>query len=230
MFSTQTSRNSTGPLNAPLVVTLDGNIVEVVNSYKYVGILIDDSLTFKSLVMCLVKKLRLKLGFYFCNKMCFSLNVKNCLVAATFLPVLDYGDLLYMHASAQCLQKVDAAYHASLRFITTCKPLTHHCELYSRVGWSALATLRMCHWYTFIYKAILGLLPRYLWIFIVQKVGQYFLRSQDLFLLNVPFAHTDHGKRAFKHSAPSSWNTLQNVLKLDNLITLTAFKSKMKEI
>ena len=65
-------------------------------------------------------KLRLNLGFYFRNKLGFSFNVKKKLVAATFLSVLDYGDLLYMHTSAQCLHKVDTAYHASLRFITNC--------------------------------------------------------------------------------------------------------------
>ena len=123
----------------------------MLNSYKYLGILIDDSLIFKPHVLYLVKKLRLKLGFYIRNKLCFSFNVKKQLVATTFLSVLDCGDLLYMHTSAQCLHKVDTAYHASLRFITNCKALTHHCELYSRVGWPALATRRLCHWYSFIY-------------------------------------------------------------------------------
>ena len=36
--------------------------------------------------------------------------VKKRLVAATFLPVLDYGDLLYMNASAKCLHMIDTAY------------------------------------------------------------------------------------------------------------------------
>ena len=136
-----------------------------------------------------------------------------------------------MHASANCLRRVDAAYHASLRFITNCKALTHHCELYSRVGWPALATRRLSHWYTLIYKAILGLLPNYLCVCINQRsVGQYSLRSLDFFMLTVPNARTEMGKRAFGYSAPSSWNMLQNVLKLRELISLTTFKSRMKEI
>ena len=81
------------PLNIASVVTLDRSEIGFVNSYEYLGILIDDSLTLKPHVLYLVKKLRLKLGFYFLNKMCFSFNVKKGLVAATFLPVLDCGDL-----------------------------------------------------------------------------------------------------------------------------------------
>ena len=76
------SRN--GPLNITSVVTLEGSEIEFVNSYKYLGNLIDDSLTFKPHVLYLVKKLRLKLGFYFRNKLCFSFNVKKQLVATTF--------------------------------------------------------------------------------------------------------------------------------------------------
>ena len=130
--------------------------------------------------------------------MCFSFNVKKRLVSTTFLLGLDYGDVLYMHASAQCLHMVDVSYHASLRFITNCKALTHHCELYSRVEWPALATRRLSHWYIFIYKVILGLLPHYLSVFITQKnCGQYSLRSQDFFVLSVPKARTKIGERAF---------------------------------
>lgn len=218
------------PLTIPKVVTLEGGEIEIVDSYKYLGILIDDSLTFKPHVQNLVKKLRLKLGFYFRNKLCFSFNVKKQLVAATFLSVLDYGDLLYMHSSTQCLLKLDSVYHASLRFITNCRALTHHCELYSRVGWPSLTTRRLCHWYIFIYKVIIGLLPLYLCELIKHKnTGQYALRSQNLILLDVPNVRTELGKKAFVYAAPTAWNLLQNELKMRLFITLEAFKSKMNE-
>lgn len=184
------------PLNLPSIVTHQDKEIELVPSYKYLGILIDDSLTFKPHIQHLVKKLKLKLGFYFRNKSCFSFEAKRRL--ATFMPVLDYGDVLYMHASSQCLHAIDTVYHSALRFITNCKALTHHCTLYVRVGWPALATRRLVHWYVLIYKAILGLLPPYLCIYILQKsVGSYCLRSQNLFLLSVPNARTELGKKGF---------------------------------
>lgn len=105
-----------------VVPTLEGNVIEVVHEYKYLGVLIDDSLTFKPHIEKLVKKLKLKLGFFFCNKLCFSLEVKKHLVSATCLSVLDHGDLFYMNASSSCLQMVDTVYHASLRFIPTAEP------------------------------------------------------------------------------------------------------------
>lgn len=51
------------PQTIPLVSTLEGNVIEVVHTYKYLGILLDDFLTFKPHIDNLVKKL--KLGFSF---------------------------------------------------------------------------------------------------------------------------------------------------------------------
>lgn len=42
--------------NIPQVVTLEGQVFEGVNLYKYLGILIDDCFTFKTHVQCWVKK------------------------------------------------------------------------------------------------------------------------------------------------------------------------------
>lgn len=49
----------------PLVFTLTGSVIEVVHSYKYLGIWLDDALTFKPHIDNLVKKLKLKLFFFF---------------------------------------------------------------------------------------------------------------------------------------------------------------------
>ena len=73
----------------------------------------------------------------------FLLKPEGWLVSATFMPILDYGDILYMNASAQCLRSIDTLYRGTLRFILNCKTLTHHCTLYTRVGWPSLVTRRL---------------------------------------------------------------------------------------
>ncbi len=99
-----------------------------------------------------------------------------------------YGDVVYQFAPSYLLSSLDAVYHGDLRFISDCKPSTHLCILYNRVGWSSLLIRRKMHWYLIIYKAILGMLPSYICCLIRQKiVEKYFLRSQivilSLFLL-----------------------------------------------
>jgi len=154
--------------------TLQGNVIELVKEYKYLGITIDDKLSFGSHITNLKKKLKIKLGFYFRNKLCFSFNVRKRLVSATFLSVLDCGDVVHQFASSQLLSSLDAVYHSALRFISDCKPLTHHCILYNRVSWPSLSIRRKIPFYLIIYKTILGLLPLYLGCLIQKKCWEMF--------------------------------------------------------
>ena len=50
---------------------MDGKDIEVVKAYRYLGILIDDSLTFKPHVLYLVKKTEAKTGFLFSKQVVF---------------------------------------------------------------------------------------------------------------------------------------------------------------
>lgn len=81
-------------MNTPDVLTAQGKKLEVRN------ILVFSLMTPPQVDN--VKKLWLKLGSFFMLKSCFSFEVWKRLVSAMFLPVLDYGDLLYMNASAHC--------------------------------------------------------------------------------------------------------------------------------
>ena len=59
-----------------------------VTSYKYLGIWLDEKLSFKIHITNLIKKLRTKLGFFYRNKSCFTFNSKKTIVQTTFLSVL----------------------------------------------------------------------------------------------------------------------------------------------
>ncbi len=104
-------------------------MIKLVKEYKYLGIIVDDVLSFSSHISQLKKKFKIKLGFYFRNKFCFSFNVRKKLVTTTFLPMLDYGDVVYQFAPSYLLSSLDAVYHGALRFISDCNPqlITVHC-------------------------------------------------------------------------------------------------------
>ena len=225
------SKSKVKPHSLSAVTTSQGIALEIVSTFKYLGIILDDNFSFKPHIENLAKKLKVRLGFYFRNKACFSFHSKKRLVAATFLPVLDYGDVLYMNACSTSLLMLDATYHGALRFITGCRSLTHHCILYKKVGWLSLPARRLHHWYIFLYKALLGLLPLYLCTHLtVASNSSYSFRSQDFLSTSVPRARTEFGKRAFVYSAPFTWNGLQKSLILQAFITLHSFKTLITDL
>lgn len=114
------------------------------------------------------------------------------------MAVLDYGDIIYMHASASPLKFVDVIYCFALRFITGAAYSTHHCTLYSLVGWTSLTQRRDFH--MFIYKALIGGLPISISSLLAQSTITCNTRSSNWLLSKSPIIRTELGRSAF--SAP----------------------------
>ena len=208
----------------PHLYTLNGTAIERVPHYKYLGIWLDEKLTFNTHIECLTKNLRMKLGFFYRNRSCFPMHTRKRLIEALFLSALDYGDIIYRNASATSLKTLDAVYHSALRFITGDTYDTHRCILYNKIGWPSLATRRDQHWFIFIFKALIGRLPPYLNSMLQWKATGYHTRSQNYLMLEVPHASTELGKSAFRCCAPHTWNTLQASLKYRSLVSLGCFQ------
>jgi len=150
---------------------------------------------------------------------------RDLLLLYTFMPLIDYGDI-------GCLHSLDTVYHGALRFITNLKALTHHCFLYARVGWTALSIWILNHWHVLIYKAILNILPSYLWMLIHQNNSDFrsVTYAQGLLSLSVPIIRLEIGKRGFRCAAPAAWNLLQTDLGLWELVSLGVFKNRLKKL
>ena len=118
------------------------------------------------------------------------------------MPIIDYGDILYMHATDSTLRPLNTIYHSALRFITGAGFRTHHCELYTSLEWSSLAQRRKQHSILFTYKALIGKLPFYLTNLLDVNTSIYGTRSQDLLLLKVPKTITKLGDTDFKVYGP----------------------------
>lgn len=99
---------------------------------------------------CSIRSNKLCFFFFFQNKFCFSFEAKKFHVTATVYQFYRTGDLPCMNATDKCLWEIDIVHHAVLRFMTNCRAITHHCNLYSQVGWPPLSTRKnvsLVHFY-----------------------------------------------------------------------------------
>ena len=171
-------------------------------------------------------KLRQKIGFLYRNRASFPIISRKRVVEAVFLSVLDYGDTIYRHAATSTLKSLDSVYHSAIRFVTGDIYGTHHCILYNHVGWSSLTERRELHWHLYLYKAILGDCPKYISVFLEwAPAGPYLTRSSGFPTFKVPTVNSDFGRTAFSFCGPTTWNNLQETLKLTTLIPLNRFRS-----
>ena len=145
-----------GKKNAPLptgvITTSESLEIEVVTSYKYLGVWLDSTLSFSQHISKLQAKVKSRLGFLHRNRTSFTSAAKLTLIQMAILPMLDYEDIVYRSAGKGALEWLDVLYHSAIRFATNAPYRTHHCTLYSSVNWSSLYTRRKTHWLMIIYK------------------------------------------------------------------------------
>lgn len=78
------------PRSIPPVLTLRGKHIELISNFKQLRFILDCELSLKAHI-ALANKLKRKLSFYIWNHSCFSLRVRNTLVAVIFMLLLDCG-------------------------------------------------------------------------------------------------------------------------------------------
>ena len=112
----------------------------IIMVYKYLGIWIDEKISFKNCISNLVSKLRQKIGFFF-NKSCFSLHCRKTIVERSehcrkLLKQLSIS--LRLHLMQACFgcdfKPFDAVYHSAFRFITGDAYMIHHCILFKSLA------------------------------------------------------------------------------------------------
>jgi len=197
------------PACLPNIITLDGSELEFVDTYKYLGVLLDSSLSFQPHITKLSSKIKCRIGFLFRNRASFTYGAKLALAKMTIIPMFDFGDVIYRTASDSLLKKLDVVYHSVIRFVTNAPYNTHHCKLYALVGWKSLTTLRLTHWYQLIYKSLLGKVPSYLSCLVSIALPSRILRSSRYIVLVTPKVRTAFGQKSFQFAAAKDWNELQ---------------------
>ena len=73
-----------------VITTSEGLELEVVTSYKYLGVWIDRTLSFSQHISKLQAKVKSRFDFLYCNRFSFTPAAKLTLIQMTVLLMLDY--------------------------------------------------------------------------------------------------------------------------------------------
>ena len=122
-----------------------------------------------------------------------------------------------------CTLYLDAVYHSAISFVTKAPYTTHHCDLYTLVGWPSLHTRCQPHWLQVIYKSLLGKALPYLSSLVTIAAPIRSTRSRSYISLVTHKANSSFGSLSFQFSAANDWNEQQKSLKLETYISLTSF-------
>ncbi len=193
--------------------------------YKYLGFWLDNSLSFLYHIDQIVKKSNKRLGLI---KQSYKyLGKQNTLILykSLVLPVLDYGDLLYHHASANALSSLQVVQNKFAGVLLQCDWYTPSDYMHNGLKLMKLYRRREYHMAIFVFKAVKGLLSEYICTKIRFSYNDrgWVTRAQTRGDLMIPPVLLKITEASFSYHAPKVWNSFPPALR--NAETVLEFKN-----
>ena len=106
-------------------LTINNQNVEQVTSFKYLGIILDESLNFVEHIDHVYKKSCNKLGAIRKCRKYLNKNLSLLMYKSLVAPLIDYCDIVYMQANQENLQKLQVVQNIACRIILEAGPRDH---------------------------------------------------------------------------------------------------------
>ena len=195
---------------------LNGEIIERVEEFKYLGMMLDASLTFEAHINYIYKKVCNKIGVIKKTRMCMDERIATVLYKSIILPILDYGDIVYMTANLGILNKLQQIQNVCCRIILRRNKRASVTEMHRELKLMKLGDRRDIHLSENCHKNIYYEAKPSLGSFFITMPArnQRETRQRNRMHMVVPRAKTTCGQQAFSIRGPKHWNGLTNDIRL----------------
>lgn len=143
-------------------VNIDGEVIEKVSNMKYLGVIIDDKLTFKEHACYISKKLSSKIGVMYRASKKLTYSAKLTVYRSFILPHFQYCSTVLFLCNECDLQKLQVQQNKVMRLILKCKRETNVKGMLTTLNWLSVRQLIYFNVLLLIYKMQNDLLPNYL--------------------------------------------------------------------
>lgn len=196
--------------------------LEWVSEYKYLGVILDESLTFLKHIDYITNIIKRKLYLFGKIRSYMSSDIAVILYKASILSYFDIGDLFYNSANKNSLTKLQTLQNKALRCIYHSDHRLSVRELHVRAKLLFLQDRRDSNLAAFAhcYK-----LP----CFKLCENRDRLLRSNDTKVLIKPLAKCTKFEKSFVYKAIELWNNAEKELRLISDFAYKTFKLRFKQ-
>ncbi len=210
----------------PFSLSLNGDRIDTVTSFKYLGMILDSHLQFDVHIDKLVDKTTNKLGLLYKTRWLFNEQTALMLYKSLLTPHFDFGSVIYEVAPMYQLNRLQIIQNAAARLILLADPRCPIYELHERLHIDTLATRRAKSMVKLTYACTHDEQPHYLFDQLNKMDhGTRRTRATESGLLIIPRVNTKYGQFSFGFRAPAQWNLTKcelkaavNKLQLKNLL------------
>lgn len=145
-----------------LKIDIEGVDIERVNVFKYLGVHIDEKLTFRAHIDYVIKKIARKYGLLVRLNSQLTFWSKIFLYKTLVAPHIDYCSSVLFLASETHLKRLQRLQNKFMRHILNCNRYTHTVNMLDALQWLSVKERIVFNVMTMIFKLTNNLLPEYL--------------------------------------------------------------------
>ena len=216
-----------------VTVSYEGNVIEKVDEFKYLGVTFDSKLTWSTHVNNVCKNVSKRIGvirrvkYFLPNKT--TMRLSNALI----MPQFDYGSLVWNNFSLEQHKRLQVLHNQLARTILSADIRTPVRDLMDSLKWLKLGDRWDNQLRVFVFKCLKELTPSYLssQFQFVHETHSHSTRNSTTNTLVVPKCHANSGQRTFHVRAANIWNNISQETRSEfNNMTVMQFKSHIKNI
>ena len=200
-------------VDSRLNLVVDGCSVEQVQQFKFLGVVINDTLTWSDHVHLVHKKVSRNLNLlrrlsWFLPKPLLVLFLNSYI-----LPHFDYCDVVWSSCTkSQCLQ-LESLLNFACRTVLRRTRYSSASAARSDLGLSTLLSRRKLHLAQSVFKCLSSQSPPYLSQLFSTPNSSYHTRSFSSNQLNLPVVKSSFGQKAFSFAGASLWRSLPTAIR-----------------
>ena len=218
-----------GHINANVqfgTLMLNGVAIKRVETFKYLGIVLDSNISWSSHIDYLCNKVSSRIGILKCIMPCLKLPSAQTVCKSTIQPLFDYCRVVSDTCTETSL-RLQRLQNRTRRVILLTDNCNQSASVRAKLNWSTLQQRRKYNKAILTYKCLNnhleGLDMNYLHH---SEIHSYNTREKDKFVLPKP--RTEYMKGTFKYTSITLWNPLSK--NIQNSDSVSSFKRQMSEI
>ena len=212
-------------------VTVNGNIISVVEQFKYLGIILDPHLTFKDHVKKVVNMVKFGISNFKIIRPYIPTEAAKLYMHGMILSHIKYCLTNWCQTGVTSFSLVESLYKQTLKVLDNKPRSYHHCFIISKYNLLSIDNLKIFADLCLVYKILNGLAPPPLRVFITTMdenidENRRITRSVTRGDCAVSFRNSTFTQNVFSVRASAIWNKLP--LAIRNCTNFNTFKVVLK--
>lgn len=207
-------------------IRINDTKIEEVRRAKYLGVIIDDNLTFRDNAIESINKVARKLNIIYRLDNSISCYAKNVVYKAVIAPHFDYCSSIMLSYTQELLDRMQKVQNKGMRLVLGVNKYTSIKSMIETLGWMDIRQRMIYNCCILIHKLIVNETPQYLFKNIVKLNDKHGHDTRGGIMIDITSTRTHSAEKSIAYKGFNYYNKLPNSLKVEN--RMSHFKRLLK--